>query len=503
MNIEQRLMKPFTKAKYLSEPNFRRYTTIVNYLYLQHELYYAPPSQPLEIFEHMKSNDRLGIFTDYQEKNLEEDLKQLEEWGNVISHADSSHVNRIEDFNKRKLRYQCTQETIDIERLLEEMNSKLHKMKGALDSTMVSSLSDLILTFQKYDTSRTLDKKKRAELNQLWNHIFEQFDKLRQEASDYLGIIHSKKLEEAMQNKEISAFRVKFTEYLTDFIISLQENVALIEYTIKEIDKTDVVRWTIKQIIQLQKDKPTLGEELTDEEVQEVYVNQWNGIKKWFVYDEFGERFVNYLMKQTNETISKFTSFLQQLSEREQQIKSRKHELLHLAKLFEQEGSFEMCQQSFGALTNIEKPPHMYSARQSEVYPDQTIIEQRPENIPLKDIKQVGERRRKVLAASEVSAEDEQALIEYNRQKKREEQILQEFTSRGQVPLGDLDVVEPFIRHAVLGWISRSTGKRSMSGRTEQGVKYRIEKKSSDWIALHSPDGSLRMPDYILYFEVS
>src|SRR5690554_4693081 len=243
-------MKPFTKAKYLSEPNFRRYTTIVNYLYLQHELYYAPPALPTEIFEYIKANDRLGIFEDYHEKHLDEDLKQLEEWGNVLSHSDSSRVNRIEDFNKRKLRYQCTQETIDIERLLEEMNSKMHKMKGALDSTMVSSLSNLILTFQKYDTSKPLDKQLRAELNQLWNQIFEQFDKLRQEASDYLGIIHSKKLEEAMQNKEISAFRVKFTEYLTDFIISLQENVALIEYTIKEIHTTDVVRFAVKEIIE-------------------------------------------------------------------------------------------------------------------------------------------------------------------------------------------------------------------------------------------------------------
>ena len=501
MNIEERLIGPFVQAKYLSESNYRRYTMIINYLYRQHEYYYAPPSMPSEIYDYITGHDPHGVFLDYDEQKVEEDLKQLEEWGNIVSHADSSHVNRIEDFNRRRLRYQCTQVTINIERLLEQLDSKLQQIKGALDSAMVGSISGLILSLQKYETGQSAGKEIRAELHQLWNQIIEQFDKLRQQASDYLGIIHSKKLEEAMQNKEISTFRIKFTEYLTDFIISLQEHVPLIEYTFKEISRTDLIDWVVKQLVVFQQDKPTL-EDWSDAELRDIYMLQWNGLAKWFTYDEHGERFVNYLMKQTNETISVFTSYLQQMSEREQQVKSRKHELLHVAALFEQELSLDRCKRSFGAMTNVEKPPHLFSMRDKEVYPEQTIIEHETEFLPLKDVKHAGARKRKVLAAAETSAADERVLIEFNKQKRLEERKLQQFTSQGEVVLEKLAMIDPFVRQAILNWISRATGKDKVRGKTEQGINYWIEKKSDEWIKLRAPDGILHMPDYVFHFEV-
>lgn len=65
--------------------------------------------------------------------------------------------------------------------------------------------------------------------------MINRFKTLREEASDYLGIIQSKNIEEAMQRKDISAFRIKFTNYLTNFIIALQENTLIIEYALKDI----------------------------------------------------------------------------------------------------------------------------------------------------------------------------------------------------------------------------------------------------------------------------
>lgn len=134
MNLEQRMLTPFVKAKYLSEPNYRRYTSIINFLYQQHEYYYAPPSLPGDIFNHIAENDSLRLFEEYTKNSLDEDLKKLEEWGNVVSHADNGRVSKIQDYNRSRLRYQCTEETIEIERMLEKLEGQIHKIKGSLDS---------------------------------------------------------------------------------------------------------------------------------------------------------------------------------------------------------------------------------------------------------------------------------------------------------------------------------------------------------------------------------
>ncbi|MCJ7843347.1 TIGR02677 family protein [Lederbergia sp. NSJ-179] len=502
MKLEQRMLTPFVKAKYLSEPNFRRYTSIIHYLYQQHEYYYGPPALTSDIYNHIIEHDSLNLFGNYTEKQLDEDLKQLEEWGNVVSHADNARVSKIQDYNRSRLRYQCTDETIEIERMLEKLDGQIHRIKGSLDSKMVSSLAALVLQFQKMDLSKALTKEERAEFNELWTDIFKRFKTLREEASDYLGIIQSRNIEEAMQSKDISAFRVKFTSYLTDFIISLQNNTLIIEYALKDIRNKGLVDRAIQELIIYQKDKPNLEEEIKDEEMAEIYRMQWSGIQKWFVQDEHGERYVDYLLKQTNETISKFMKFLEQLTEREQQMKSRKHEFLHLAQLFEEEENFDHCVKMFGAITNIENPPHFFSERNQELYADETIIEQGPEVKPLQNVKTAGIRKKKQIAVIEPSEEDKQLLAELRLQKAYEEQQLNAFTQRGRVVLGEVERIENFILYAILNWISKANSTNTKHGRTDNGVKYSIEKHSDQMVTVHTTEGILTMDDYVISFEV-
>lgn len=502
MKLEQRMLSPFVKAKYLSEPNYRRYTSIIHYLYQQHEYYYGPPSLPGDIHNHILENDSLNLFENYTEKQLDEDLKQLEEWGNVVSHADNARVSKIQDYNRSRLRYQCTNETIEIERMLEKLDDQIHRIKGSLDSKMVSSLAALVLQFQKMDFTTPLTKEERAEFNELWTDMVNRFKTLREEASDYLGIIQSRNIEEAMQSKDISAFRVKFTSYLTDFIISLQNNTLVIEYALKDIRDKGLVNQAIQELITYQKDKPNLEEEIKDEEMAEIYQMQWNGIQRWFVQDEFGERYVDYLLKQTNETISKFMKFLEQLTEREQQMKSRKHEFLHLAKLFEEEDNFDNSLKMFGAVTNIESPPHFFSERNQELYADETMMEQGAEVKPLQNAKTAGIRKKKQIAVIEPTEEDKQLLEELRQRKAYEEQQLEAFTQRGEVVLGEVEEIENFILYAILDWISKANSTDTNRGKTDNGVDYRIAKNSDQLVTVNTTEGMLTVDDYVINFEV-
>jgi uncharacterized protein (TIGR02677 family) len=469
---------------------------------MQHEYYYGPPSLSGDIYNYIIENDSLHIFEDYTEKQLDDDLKQLEEWGNVVSHADNARVSKIQDYNRSRLRYQCADETIEIERMLEKLDGKIHRIKGSLDSKMVSSLASLILQFQNMTFDKPLSKEERTEFHELWQDIIKRFKTLREEASDYLGIIQSKNIEEAMQSRDISAFRVKFTNYLTDFIISLQNNTLILESALTNIKQRGLVDQAIQEMIIYQKDKPSLQEELEDQEMSEIYQNQWSGIERWFVHDEFGERYVDYLLKQTNETISKFMKFLEQLTEREQQMKSRKHEFLHLAALFEKESNFEHCQRMFGAITNIESPPHFFSERNQEIYADETIIEQGAEVKPLQNAKTAGIRKKKQLAMIEPSEEDKRLLENLRQQKAYEEKQLEAFTQRGEVLLGELEEVESFILYAILDWISKANSMESKQSQTDNGVNYKLLKNSEALVTVQTTEGKLTMDDYMIQFEV-
>lgn len=499
MLLEQRLIQPFTKAKYLSEGNYKRYTAIIHFLYQQHEIYYAPPALPKLIMEHIKANDYSEMFLDYTEKEMEYDLSQLEEWGNVVSHQDTSNVKSIADFNNRKLRYQCTPETIKIERLLESMDSQISRVNSSLDSSRIHSLASLILKLESYKAGQILSKEQRAELSQLWKQIFEQFDKLREESSDYLGVIHSKNIEDAMQNREITAFRIKFTEYLTGFIIALQKNVHVMEYGVKGIDQ-HLIGYILSELIEHQREIPTLDEPLEDGELQSIFQHQWDALKSWFVYDAEKERYIDYLIKQTNDTITVFTKYLQRINERGQMVRNRKRNFEHIADLFKKEQDFTLCQKSFGAMTNVETPPHFFSQEKRLVDGELELTEHSPELKEVLPMKDRPKKDKRTHVAIEPTLDDLLELEGLQRKREYEEGVLEALVARGVVRLKELQDVQPFVRKALLHWINRTIDKKQKVAKNEQGIRYELVLESDEWIKLKCVDGELTMPDFALYF---
>lgn len=500
MLLEQRLLQPFTKAKYLSEGNYKRYTAIIHFLYQQHEIYYAPPALASLILENIRANDFTDMFEEYTVKEVEQDLSQLEEWGNVVSHQDTGFVKKISDFNNRKLRYQCTPETIRIERLLESLNSQISRVSNSLDPNRIHSLSSLILKLESHKGKTNFSKEDRVELSQLWKNIFEQFDRLREESSDYLALIQSRNIDEAMKNREISAFRVKFTEYLTSFIIALQKNIYVIEYGLKAINQ-ELIHSIFNALIEHQKDIPTFEDELNDEELLKIFTNQWNGLNKWFTYEEGNERYIDFLLKQTNETISTFTNYLQRINERGQNVKNRKRLYEHMARLFKEEADMDACFRSFGAMTNVEKPLHFFSEKNRTVKSEYDLHEHPPE---LKEVsaRKVQERKAKrVMVSVEATQEDLEEMNRLQQERLEEEAAILELVNRGNVRIKELREVKPFVRGAILHWLSQATDAEENLGKTEHGIDYKVKLMSEEMIIMQCIDGELTMPDYLLAFK--
>ena len=97
-------MKKIIEASYLTADSAAHYRTILRYFYHQHERmrdFIAPE----ELVEYMRT---IPSFSDYQEDLLHQQLAQLVKWNNLIARQDMTNAKTIEEYKKKRFRYQCT-----------------------------------------------------------------------------------------------------------------------------------------------------------------------------------------------------------------------------------------------------------------------------------------------------------------------------------------------------------------------------------------------------------
>ena len=114
MQITDKLMKPLTEVKYLNADNVSRYRCIMriffdNYEKLHYWLYQE------DVFEALKRDPH---FEDYRMEQCQQDLAMLTEWKNLNTIQDTRKVASIEEFKNKKFRYQMSEYSVEIERLV-------------------------------------------------------------------------------------------------------------------------------------------------------------------------------------------------------------------------------------------------------------------------------------------------------------------------------------------------------------------------------------------------
>lgn len=110
----QTTMKKLVEASYLTADSAAYYRSILRYFYEQHEKmrdYIAPE----EVFAYMRS---IPTFQEYEEELMHQQLAQLVKWNNLVARQDMTNAKTIEEYKKKRFRYQCTPYTVEIERTL-------------------------------------------------------------------------------------------------------------------------------------------------------------------------------------------------------------------------------------------------------------------------------------------------------------------------------------------------------------------------------------------------
>lgn len=114
MKTTETLRKPMLEAKYLNVENTDRYRPIIRLFYLKYEkLKYWMYQE--EVYEELKEDP---YFETYTPEQCQQDLTALAGWGNLITIQDTRKVSTIEEFKNKKFRYQLSEATVEIERMV-------------------------------------------------------------------------------------------------------------------------------------------------------------------------------------------------------------------------------------------------------------------------------------------------------------------------------------------------------------------------------------------------
>ncbi len=485
-------LRPIIETSYLNTDNTWRYRAILRYCFIQHERlrHYVYPE---EIYLHLKES---RYFAGYTEEQLQQDLKQLVDWKNLIPRQETGRVHTIEDFKRKKFRYQCTPYTIEIERMV----SKLQQLGGgfgggSLEVTLFERL--LAALVQVLDKGMVLEP---SELNRLWEDLYGYFRDMVQNASDYLAHLKSDKVEEQMMTEAFVAYKNAFTQYLQNFILSMQRTSYKIEAALRRA-RPELVAGIAGRLADYQLSIPRLDAQPSREEWVESYLDKFRSLTEWFLGRANHPSELLTLQNETTETIRRIARFAQRVGERHQAFRSRRHDYLHLAGWFAGMSDVREAHKLSAMLFGVPYTRHYYAEQRLSEDIDRTVWDEPPTVVTL--IPRVAGYREKSRPGAVVDRTEEKraAFREYIANQRQNEALIERLITNRKIILADLPEIDPFVRKTLLGWITRCMQSKDRRIQTETGRKIRlIEDKSGKRAMLRSADGVLDIPNFILEF---
>lgn len=501
--MNEQLIKPITEATYLTVPNAWRYRTILRYFYQQHERlrHYLALE---EIFLFLKDNP---YFRDYTEDQLQQDLDQLVQWKNLIPRQDTGRVSSIEEFKKRKFRYQLTPYSIEIERMVINLEHLGNGFGGSLEPTLFDRLLENLLkvtaTVKALETTPTYTVFELSDeaIHLLWQDIYDDFRRLTENAADYLGHLQSEKVEELMLTEAFLVYKEALTEYLRNFMTSLQRTSYRIEGALFEVSAAFPERMAAR-LTAYELAIPRMDIRPTREQLNTRFQGEWDSLKTWFLGDGSRESDLIYLQNASNEAIRRLTRFAQRLGETHHSLRNRRMDYLHLAGMFARMDSIKEAHELSACVFGAFHTRHLWveQPKQTDSY-DLEVWDEPAAEVQIRPKIRAYHEKTRPNAVIDQSARKNAAREDYLRERASEEQLLSTLRKNDQIVLRNLPEVSSFMRKTLLSWIGKCMLNSKHQGKTETGQTITLTQVSQQAIFLRCEDGDLEMPDFILSFE--
>jgi uncharacterized protein (TIGR02677 family) len=496
--MNEQLLKPIQEATYLTVPNAWRYRSILRYVYQQHERlrHYIVLE---EIYQQLKQDP---FFREVTEEQFQQDLDQLVAWKNLIPRQDTGRVSSIAEFKKRKFRYQLTPYTIEIERMVLSLEHLGEGFGGSLERTIFDRLLGNLMDLSKaWAAEEAAFHKTNEEIYLLWQELYENFHKLTDNAADYLAHLHSEKVEEQMMTEAFLVYKEALTEYLRNFMTSLQRTSFRIEGLLQEIPVLFSRKLT-ECVAEYELSIPRLDVRPTKEQLMERFQNEWDSLRIWFLGEGGRESDLLYLQNATNETIRRLTRFAQRLGETHHNLRNRRLDYLHMAKWFASLETLQEAHELSACVFGVFHTRHLWvdSPKQTESF-EVEVWQEPPSQVEIRPKVRSYKEKSRPNAVVDQSERKKAALEDYLRQKESEQQLLENLIQDNQIVLRRLPELTTFIRKTLLTWISKCMTNPKRQGKTETGRSFSLKRAGDRPIQLRCEDGMLEMPDYVLLFD--
>ena len=283
MQATDKMIKPLTEVKYLNADNVDRYRCIMriffeNYEKLRYWMYQE------DVYEQMQQDP---YFADYRPEQCQQDLTMLTEWKNLNTIQDTRKVSSIEEFKNKKFRYQMSEYSVEIERLVIRLENLF--IEGAsLEPTLLERIRRSVERFPM------MAEEEPGIVYTWWNDLNNDFVRLNQ---NYL------------------VFKDRLIEYLRSFIKGLQKNVGVIEENFRMIDN-EIRERVFEKVITYELSIPRMDAAVSREMLEDKAQGRYQSIYRWFVAGNAQENEAGKLFDATNEIIRRITRYAAQLSEK-------------------------------------------------------------------------------------------------------------------------------------------------------------------------------------------
>ncbi|WP_294518604.1 TIGR02677 family protein [uncultured Pseudoflavonifractor sp.] len=485
------LLENISETKYLSVDNYTVYRTVMRIFYLEHQkMHYQMDRDAVLGLLRQQS-----LFAQYSPEQLAIDLQQLVKWKNLIPIQDPRKPRTIAEFKNRQFQYMMSQPAIEIERMtitLENLSSR----------TAALSASPFRRIREDLYRAEQLDGLSLREVQDWWEDLQEDFQRLSQSHQDYLREFYGPGMEMQMKAVEFITYKQNLVRYLEEFIQDLQHSVAQIGAQLEGFSPEEtahileLVRRSALEIPRPQSEQ-TPGWE---EELLTRCEGVWRSLLDWFTGSNSTARQV---LNVTNEVIRRTVQNAALLVQMENMGVSNKAELRHLLTLFAGFQSVDEAHRLSALVFGVQQVRHFAftAVRETErvdlsTYdeaPVSHLLQPRTRSYrPRMDRSGFADKSHEKAAQRQKILEEERAL----RQK------VMGYIHGGKLDLAALDSpLSPDVRAVFLSWVAAANLSPDHRGRTQYGQAYTLERRGDRTCRLVCTDGTLTMPDCVLIFE--
>ncbi len=260
--------------------------------------------RPEELWADLQTAGAAELFDGPEQVQLQ--LRQLEDWGNLVATHDSGEVRTVEEFNRARFLYQLSREGEAAEAALTVFRERIAD-PGALQT---AALGDIVDHLQALAALVRDPRGDAGRVHQTCSQLFARFDGLAEQARAFLASLRRSLDLRGAGVDDFLQYKEHLVGYVERFLRELTVNAGAIVEAITALEADGIAAWLVRAA-----DRDLSDELRQDAEAraarQARWQRRWAGLRSWFL--GHGERPAQYTELRAH-TRSALTGLLQALS---------------------------------------------------------------------------------------------------------------------------------------------------------------------------------------------